>query len=38
MEKLFEHFKSDIQFTEYDKRVAFRRNAGYQDRFTMRKV
>jgi hypothetical protein len=32
MKKLFKPFKSDIQFTDYDKRVALRQNAGYHDR------
>jgi len=36
MKKLFKPFKSDIQFIDYDKRVSFRRNAGYHDRFTMK--
>lgn len=38
MKKLFKPFKSDTQFTDYDKRVAFRQNAGYHDRFTMKKI
>ena len=31
MKKLFKPFKSDIQFIDYDKRVAFRQNSCNHD-------
>lgn len=36
MEKLSTQFQSDIQFTDYNKRAAFRQNAGHHNRVTMK--
>jgi hypothetical protein len=38
MKKLFKPFKSDIQFIDCDKRVAFKQNSGYHDCCTMENI